>query len=152
MAVRIEFFAVHGTTDFELVGDAALDQAVAAFETGGPAADGPARCVGWLSASDDDEARFGGWCDAVDEDLGIGLLQHGVGESSGLAPSALESVPSGGSGDGEPETSWTATLVDALGAVDGGRLGWRTHFDLAGTVGTDDDYPTTHHRMGHEPG
>ena len=33
-------------------------------------------------------------------------------------------------------------------AAGGERLGWRTHFDLAGTVGTDDDFPTAHRRAG----
>lgn len=141
MAVRVEFFCIEGTGDFELVPGAALDGAVAAFDEGLPGGR-PARCVGWVSASDDDEARFAGWCDAVDEHLGTGLLQHGLGEAVGIPP-----ILAGGAA-GEPEASWDATLQAAIVAVAGQRLGWRTHFDLAGTVGTDDDFPTAHRRSG----
>ncbi|MBA2280455.1 MAG: hypothetical protein H0W25_04345 [Acidimicrobiia bacterium] len=138
MAVRIELFAVAGTADFELVSAAALDAAVAAFDAsdsnGEPAAG--VRCLGWLSASDDDEAAFGGWCEHVDEHLGAGLLPHGLGEGEGLDPAA---VPASAA---EPEASWASTLRAALEDAVGGRVGWRTRFDAAGTTGTDDDFPT----------
>ncbi len=142
MAVRIEFFSVAGAVDFELVGPAALDAAVAAFDAGSDPGDaaGAARCVGWLSASDDDEERFTDWCDEVDDDLGIGLLHQGLGEAVGLTPPALAETPP--AGEDEWEAAWSATLHDALAAAAGGRIGWRTNFDLAGTAGTADDYPT----------
>jgi hypothetical protein len=138
--VRIEFFTIAGTGDFELVTPAALDAAVAGFDAGAPA--GAVRCVGWLSASDDDEARFTDWCEEVDDDLGIGLLQQGVGESDGLTPLGSETAV------GEWEAAWSATLQDALAAAAGGRIGWRTNFDVAGTTGTPDDYPTAAHPAG----
>jgi hypothetical protein len=139
----VEFYSVEGTGDFELVGAAALDEAVAAFDAD-RAGSGPARCVGWVSASDDDESRFAAWCDDVDDRLGTGLLHHGLGEAAGLQPGTA------GTAAGEPEASWDATLQAALAAVGGQRLGWRTHFDVAGTVGTDDDVPTASRRTGGE--
>jgi hypothetical protein len=155
LAVRIEFFTIAGTGDFELVPPAALDAAVAGFDAGAPAgadpgpgagpdeATGDVRCVGWLSASDDDEARFTDWCEEVDDDLGIGLLQQGVGESDGLTPLGSEATAVG-----EWEAAWSTTLHDALAAAAGGRIGWRTNFDVAGTTGTPDDYPTAAHPAG----
>lgn len=144
MAVRIEFFTVAGTVDIELVEPAALDAAVAAFDAGADPGDaaGPARCVGWLSASDDDEERFTDWCDEVDDDLGIGLLHQGIGEAAGLTPPAVSA------GAVEWEAAWSATLNHALDVAAGGRIGWRTNFDLAGTAGTPDDYPTATGRAG----
>jgi len=151
VAVRIEFFTIAGHDDFELVPGATLDAAVAGFDAGrepGEAA-GPARCVGWLSASDDDEERFTDWCDEVDDDLGIGLLHQGVDESTGLRPPALgaESVAS----DGEWASEWSGVLRSALEAADGGRVGWRTNFDVPGTAERADHYPTSSHRVGAEP-
>jgi hypothetical protein len=142
MAVRIELFAVSGTDDFEHVSAAALDVAVAAFDGGGAGGEaaGPVRCIGWLSAGDDDEAGFTGWCDDVDEHLGIGLLHQGLGEDAGLDPVAVPAVTH------PPDADWAATLRDAIEEAAGGRLGWRTSFDTAGTVGTDDDFPTGTHR------
>lgn len=145
MAVRIQFFTIDGSDDFELVSPAALDAAVADFDAAA-VADTPAgavRCVGWLSASDDDEERFTDWCDEVDDDLGIGLLQHGLGEAVGLTPPALaaESVAA----DGGWASEWSSVLRGALVAAGGGRIGWRTDFDEAGTAGTADDYPSAGH-------
>ena len=146
MAVRIEFFTIDGSDDFERVPAAALDSAVVGFDAGEPAVAGPVRCVGWLSASDQDEERFTDWCDEVDDDLGIGLLQQGVGESSGLTPPALgaTSVAS----DGEWASEWSGVLRAALEAAAGGRIGWRTNFDVPGTATPGDDYPTSGHRAG----
>jgi hypothetical protein len=138
VAVRIEFFTIAGTVDFEIVGAAALDAAVAGFDAttdpGGAA--GAVRCVGWLSANDEDEDSFFDWCQEVDEELGIGLLHQGLDEGIGLAPAAVDA------GDGELATAWTATLQAAVAAAAGGRFGWRTDFDVSGTSGTRDDYPT----------
>jgi len=36
-------------------------------------------------------------------------------------------------------------LRGALVAAGGGRIGWRTDFDEAGTAGTADDYPSAGH-------
>ena len=94
MAVRIEFFIIEGTGDFEFVPAGALDAAIAEFDAGrdpGEAA-GPVRCVGWLSASDDDEDRFTDWCDEVDDDLGIGTHHQGPRGSRGLAPPPLDTA------------------------------------------------------------
>ena len=151
MAVRIEFFTIDGTSDFELVPAGALDAAVAAFDAGhdpGGSA-GPVRCVGWLSASDDDEERFTDWCDEVDDDLGLGLLQQGVAEASGVRPPALstESLAS----DGEWASEWSGVLRAALAAADGGRIGWRTNFDVPGTGEPADDYPSAGRRAASEP-
>lgn len=142
MAVRIEFFTIEGTADFEHLPAGALDAAVAGFDTGADPGDaaGAARCVGWLSASDDDEERFTDWCDEVDDDLGTGLLQHGRGEATGLAPPALAADST--AADGAWAARWSAVLRGALQAADGGRIGWRTEFDESGTAGTPDDYPT----------
>ena len=146
MAVRIQFFTITGG-DFEVVPIAALDAAVAAFDAADPPvppADAAAlRCVGWLSASDDDEERFSDWCDEVDDDLGIGLLQHGRGEAVGLTPPALTADSAGA--DGGWATRWSEVLRGALQAAGGGRIGWRTEFDESGTTGTTDDYSTEGH-------
>jgi len=140
MAIRIDFFTIAGTLDFELVPTAALDAAVSAFDGAtSPADDSPVRCVGWLSASDDDEATFTGWCDALDDDLGIGLLHQGLGEDHGLDQAAV--TP----GTAEPETSWSAVVRGAVTAAAGGRLGWRSDFDASGTVPTDPEHPTASH-------
>ena len=138
MAVRIEFFTIAGTIDFELVGVAALDAAVAGFDAATDPGDaaGAVRCVGWLSASDDDEDSFFDWGQEVDDELGIGLLRQGLDEGSGLVPAAVDA------GDGGVATAWTATLRAAVAAAAGGRFGWRTDFDVSGTSGTQDDYPT----------
>jgi hypothetical protein len=146
LAVRIEFFTIAGTGDFELVPPETLDAAVAAFDAGtGPGAAGDVRCVGWLSASDEDEERFSDWCEEVDRDLGTGLLSEGIDETVGLtAPDALADT----AGAGEWEAAWSATLREALAAVAGGRIGWRTAFDVAGTAGTPDDHPTSAHPAG----
>ncbi len=151
MAVRIEFFTIEGTGDFELVAATALDAAVVGFDGGrdpGEAA-GPTRCVGWLSAGDADEERFTDWCDEVDDDLGIGLLHQGLDEATGLRPPALstESLAS----DGEWASEWSGVLRSALEAADGGRIGWRTNFDVPGTAEHADDYPTASHRVGADP-
>jgi hypothetical protein len=147
MAVRIEFFTITGTGDFDVVDEHTLDSAVAAFENEATQSDAPAgvvRCVGWLSASDDDEARFSGWCDAVDDDLGIGLLHQGLGEDSDLDANDIAFA------DEEPEASWFATLREAVEAAKGGRIGWRTNFDAADRDGPD-EYPTASHRAsGHD--
>ena len=138
MAVRIEFFSITGTGDFELVPPSTLDAAVAALDEGsGPGeTPGEVRCIGWLSASDDDEERFTAWCAQVDHDLGVGFLSQGIDEAVGLP------VPEpGGAGDAR-ETAWAATLRAVLVAAGGGRIGWRTNFDVGGTAGTHDDYPT----------
>ena len=141
MAVRIELFTVDGTIDFEVVEDAALDAAVAAFESdGAPDPAGAVRCVGWLSASDADEPRLTGWCDAVDECLGIGLLHQGLGEDRGLDATDVPAA------DDEPEASWAATVRAALQAAAGGRIAWRTNFDDVTATTPDDDYPTASHR------
>ena len=143
MAVRIELFTVDGTVDFEIVESAALDEAVAAFESDdAPEPSGPVRCVGWLSASDADEPRLTGWCDAVDENLGIGLLQQGLGEGRGLDAAHLPAA------DGDPEASWAATVRAALEAAAGGRIAWRTNFDDVTATTPDDDYPTATHPTG----
>jgi hypothetical protein len=144
VAVRIEFFTIPGTVDFELVDHAVLDAAVAGFDAGTDPGDapGPVRCVGWLSASDDDEERFSDWCTEVDDDLGVGLLHQGIDEGVGLASPAV--TPDAA----ELESAWAATLEAALTAAGGGRIGWRTNFDVAGTTGTPDDYPTASHRAG----
>jgi hypothetical protein len=153
LAVRIEFFTIAGTGDFELVPPEVLDAAVAAFDAGTASAGtagaagavGPVRCVGWLSASDEDEERFTDWCEEVDRDLGTGLLSQGVDEAAGLAaPETLGSAADAG----EWESAWSATLRGALAAAAGGRIGWRTGFDVAGTAGTPDDYPTEAHPAG----
>lgn len=145
MAARIQLFTIAGDGDFEVVPTEALDAAVAEFDdAGGPGPRaGAVRCVGWLSAADDDEERFSDWCDEVDDDLGIGLLLHGRGEAVGLKPPALAAESA--AADGEWATAWSAVLRGALRAADGGRIGWRTEFDEAGTSGTTDDYPTTGH-------
>jgi hypothetical protein len=141
VAVRIELFTIAGLTDFEIVDPADLDQAVAVFDAEPTTApDGLIRCVGWLSADDDDEERFSGWCERVDNELGLGLLVQGIGESEGLDARGVPPM------DEEPERSWADTLRTALELSRGARLGWRTNFDLSGTVGTSDDYPTAHHR------
>ncbi len=138
MAVRIEFFTIAGTVDFELVGPVALGAAVTAFDAGTDPGDvaGPVRCVGWLSASDDDEDDFYAWCHEIDDELGIGLLHQGLAEDSGLSPIEVDA------GDGDLATAWTTTLRGAVAAAAGGRFGWRTDFDVSGTTGTTDDYPT----------
>jgi hypothetical protein len=142
MAIRVQFFTIAGTGDFELVPPAALDAAVAAFDAGTAAAPGgDVRCVGWLSAGDHDEELFTDWCDEVDDALGVGLVHQGIGEDSGLEPAAAKA------GGGAWEDAWTATLRAALEAAAGGRLGWRTDYDLAGTTGTPDDYPTSAHPL-----
>ena len=148
MAVRIEFFTIEGTADFEHLPAGALDAAVAGFDTGADPGDaaGAARCVGWLSASDDDEERFTDWCDEVDDDLGIGLLQQGLGEASGLTPPALGTTAL--ASDGEWASDWSGVLRAALEAAGGGRIGWRTNFDVPGTGEAADDYPTASHRAG----
>jgi hypothetical protein len=146
MAVRIEFFIIEGTGDFELVPAGALDAAVAGFDAGrdpGEAA-GPVRCVGWLSASDDDEDRFTDWCDEVDDDLGIGLLHQGLGEAAGLAPPPLDTAAL--ASDGGWASVWSGVLRAALEAAGGGRIGWRTNFDVPGAAERADDYPTAGHR------
>jgi hypothetical protein len=146
LAVRIEFFAIAGTVDVESVGDPALDAAVAAFDAGTDpaAAAGDVRCVGWLSASDDDEDRFADWCDEVDDDLGIGLLHQGLGEAAGLAPPPLDTAAL--ASDGEWASVWSGVLRAALEAAGGGRIGWRTNFDVPGAAERADDYPTASHR------
>lgn len=146
MAVRIEFFTIAGGIDFELVDHAALDAAVAGFDAGTePGADaGPVRCIGWLSASDDDEERFTDWCNEVDDDLGVRLLHQGVGEAFGLTLHGALTAD----GEGEREVAWSITLLDALSEAAGGRIGWRTNFDVAGTAGTPEDYPSAAHPLG----
>jgi hypothetical protein len=146
MAVRIEFFTIEGTGDFELVSPGTLDAAVAEFDAGRVpgAGAGPVRCVGWLSASDDDEDRFTDWCDEVDDDLGIGLLHQGLGEAAGLAPPPLDTAAL--ASDGEWASVWSGVLRAALDAAGGGRIGWRTNFDVPGTAERADDYPTAGHR------
>ena len=139
MAVRIDLFTITGPLDFELVPPAVLDAAVAAFDSGTTADDGPVRCVGWLSASDEDEAAFTGWCDALDDDLGIGLLHQGLGEGQDIDPGGLAASPGG------PEAGWTAAVQAAVVAAAGGRLGWRTDFDDPGTVPSDPEHPTASH-------
>ena len=138
MAVRIEFFAIAGAGDFELVAPASLDVAVATFDAGAEPGDasGDVRCLGWLSASDDDEEAFTAWCAEVDHELGVGFLSQGVDEAAGLP--VLEP---GGAGD-DRGAAWAATLRAVLVAAGGGRIGWRTNFDVGGTAGTHDDYPT----------
>jgi len=142
MAVRIEFFTIAGTGDFELVEPASLEAAVTAFDAGtGRDADGPVRCVGWVSASDGDEDRFTDWCAEIDDDLGVGFLQQGVGEAVGLAPPPA--VPAtAGAGDDPCAAAWGAAVRAALVAAAGGRLGWRTNFDVSGAAVPGDDYPT----------
>lgn len=141
MAVRIEFFSISGTGDFELVAPATLDAAVAALDAGSDpdVTPGDVRCVGWLSAADDDEERFTAWCAQVDHDLGVGFLSQGIDEAVGLP------VPEPGdttdTTDGR-DAAWAATLRAALVAAGGGRIGWRTNFDVGGTAGTHEDYPT----------
>jgi hypothetical protein len=146
MAVRIEFFTIEGTGDFELVSPETLDAAVAEFDAGRVpgAGAGALRCVGWLSASDDDEDRFTDWCDEVDDDLGIGLLHQGLGEAAGLAPPPLDNAAL--ASDGEWASVWSGVLRAALDAAGGGRIGWRTNFDVPGTAQRADDYPTAGHR------
>jgi hypothetical protein len=143
VAVRIDFFSLVGAADVEMVTPEAFGAAVAAFDAGTAPGDaaGPVRCVGWLSAGDDDEEAFTDWCDEVDDELGIGLLRQGVGDATHLDPAAVEA------GEGELAEAWTATLRAAVSATatDDGRLGWRTSFDVAGTAGTTDDYPTATH-------
>lgn len=142
MAVRIQFFTIDGDGDFEVVPGSVLDAAVADFDApaGTAARVSEVRCVGWLSAADDDEERFSDWCDEVDDDLGTGLLQHGRGEATGLAPPALAADST--AADGAWAARWSAVLRGALQAADGGRIGWRTEFDESGTAGTPDDYST----------
>jgi hypothetical protein len=142
VAVRIEFFTIAGTVDFELVGPGALAAAVSAFDAGTDPGDaaGAVRCVGWLSASDDDEDDFYAWGHEVDDELGIGLLHQGLAEDSGLSTTAVDAGD--GDGDGDLATAWTTALRAAVAAAAGGRFGWRTDFDVSGTTGTPDDYPT----------
>jgi hypothetical protein len=144
VAVRIELFTIAGAGDFELVTPAALDAAVAAFDADSEpgAAAGEVRCVGWLSASDDDEQRFTAWCEDVDDALGLGLLHQGVDEAVGVQPAPTRHEAAAAD---RWEVAWSATLRAALAAAAGGRLGWRTNFDVAGTTGTPDDYPTAAH-------
>ena len=142
MAVRIELFTIAGTGDFESVAPADLDAAVAGFDAGAPAPAGGVACVGWLSASDDDEEALGQWGDEVDAELGIGLLHQGVGEDGGLDAGAVVTTA------GPWADRWSATLRDALAAADGGRLGWRTNFDPGGTTASAEEYPTAAHPAG----
>ena len=152
MAVRIEFFTIEGDDDFERVPAAALDAAVAGFDAGDPGdpvgagTSDPVRCVGWLSASDDDEERFTDWCDEVDDDLGLGLVEQGVGEATGVAPPALGTAAL--ASDGEWATAWSQVLRGALVAAGGGRIGWRTNYDVPGTAQPLDDYPTAGRPVG----
>jgi hypothetical protein len=164
VAVRIEFFTVAGTIDFELVPHAALDAAVAAFDAGTVPGDevGPVRCVGWLSASDEDEARLAGWCSEVGDDLGVSLLRQGVDEAVGLSSVSLATTcaTTGSVATSSVATTavppavddgtaaWAAALQGALDAGAGGRIGWRTNYDVSGTEGTPDDYPTASRPMG----
>jgi hypothetical protein len=163
VAVRIEFFTIAGTIDFELVDHGALDAAVVAFDAGTvPDEVGPVRCVGWLSASDEDEARLAGWCSEVGGDLGVGLLRQGVDEAVGLASASLATAPatiaivatSSVASTAVPPAvddgtaAWAAALQGALDAGAGGRIGWRTNYDISGTEGTPDDYPTASRPMG----
>ncbi len=138
MAVRIELFSITGTGDFELVAPSTLDAAVAAFDAGTGPGETPeeVRCIGWLSASDDDEARFTAWCAQVDHDLGVGFVSQGIDEAVGLP------VPEPESEADDREVAWAATLRSALISAGGGRIGWRTNFDVGGTAGTHEDYPT----------
>lgn len=151
MAVRIEFFTIQGTGDFELVPAGALDAAVAGFDADRDPGDaaGSVRCVGWLSASDDDEDRFTDWCDEVDDDLGIGLLHQGVGEATGLVPPARDATAL--ATDGEWASAWSGVLRAALEAAAAGRIGWRTNFDVPGPAEAADDYPTASHQAGAAP-
>lgn len=139
MAVRIDLFSIAGSEDFELAPTAALDAAVAAFEAGEATGGDPVRCVGWLSASDDDEAAFAGWCEALDDDLGIGLLHQGLGEDAGVDPNGVAAAAT------EPAAGWSDTVRGALRAAAGGRLGWRTDFDNPGTVPSEPEHPTASH-------
>ena len=136
MAVRIEFFTVAGDVDFEVVPDAALDAAVAGFDgrTDPGDAAGPVRCVGWVTAGDEDEEQASDWCEEVDDELGVGLFRQGRGEASGLKPEAVAA------GEGDLATAWTDALRAAVTGADGGRFAWRTNFDLSGTTGTAEDY------------
>jgi hypothetical protein len=142
VAIRIEFFAVDGAADVEMITPEAFDAAVAGFDAGrDPGADaGPVRCVGWLTASDDDEEAFTDWCEEVDSELGTGLLREGVGDATGLSPASVEA------GEGPVAAEWTAALRAAIDGAnaDDGRLGWRTAFDLAGSP---DDVPTATHPL-----
>ncbi len=126
-----------------MITDEGFDTAVAAFEAGDApgAAAGPVVCVGWLSASDADEEAFTDWCDEVDDELGIGLLRQGVGDATGLSPKSVDA------GEGSLADAWSTTLRAAIDGAnaDDSRLGWRTLFDVAGTAGTADDYPTATH-------
>jgi len=142
MAVRIELFTIAGRRDFEAVGPADLDAAVAAFDAGAPAPAGDVACVGWLSASDDDEEALGQWGEEVDAELGIGLLHQGVGEDVGLDAGAVVAAP------GPWADRWSATLRAALAAAAGARLGWRTNFDPGGTTASAEEYPTAAHPAG----
>lgn len=138
MAVRIELFSIAGTGDFELVAPSSLDAAVAALDARSDPgeASGDVRCIGWLSAADDDEERFTAWCAQVDHDLGVGFLSQGIDEAVGLP------VPQPGDAGDDREAAWAETLRAALVAAGGGRIGWRTNFDVGGTAGTHEDYPT----------
>ena len=146
MAVRIEFFTIDGSGDFELV-PAVRSTPRSPRSTPAAIRARPRvrlRCVGWLSASDDDEDRFTDWCDEVDDDLGIGLLHQGLGEAAGLAPPPIDTAAL--ASDGEWASVWSGVLRAALEAAGGGRIGWRTNFDVPGTAERADDYPTAGHR------
>ena len=146
MAVRIELFTIAGTGDFESVAASDLDAAVAAFDAGAPApAGGDVACVGWLSASDEDEEALAQWGDEVDAELGIGLLHQGEGEDAGLDSGAVVAAP------GPWADRWSTTLRAALAAAAGGRLGWRTNFDPGGTTASAEEYPTAAHPAGEFP-
>jgi hypothetical protein len=138
VAVRIELFTVAGNVDFEVVPEAALDAAVAGFDAGADPGDaaGPVRCVGWVSAGDDDEEQASDWCEEVDDELGVGLFRQGRGEASGLKPESVDA------GEGDLAAAWTDALRKAVARADGGRFAWRTNFDVSGTTGTADDYPS----------
>ena len=77
----------------------------------------------------------------------MGLLRQGVDEGAGLASASVDTTSVPAVVDERTE-AWSATLRGALDAGVGGRIGWRTNFDLSGTAGTPDDYPTASRALG----
>jgi hypothetical protein len=91
-----------------------------------------------VSAADDDEEQASDWCEEVDDELGVGLFRQGRGEAAGLKPESVDA------GEGALAAAWTAALRTAVARADGGRFAWRTNFDVSGTTGTAEDYPSSH--------